>query len=117
MAIIKAKPTSPGRRFRVQIKEDLHRGRPEKTLVESKKRTSGRNNNGHITVRHRGGGHKRLYRIIDFKRNKLDVEATVLRVEYDPNRSANIALIEFKDGEFIVPNTKHTSCLCCIWKI
>ena len=99
MAIIKAKPTSPGRRFRVQIKEDLHRGRPEKTLVESKKRTSGRNNNGHITVRHRGGGHKRLYRIIDFKRNKLDVEATVLRVEYDPNRSANIALIEFKDGE------------------
>jgi large subunit ribosomal protein L2 len=99
MAIIKAKPTSPGRRFRVQIKEDLHKGRPEKTLVESKKRTSGRNNNGHITVRHRGGGHKRLYRIIDFKRNKLDVEATVLRVEYDPNRSANIALIEFKDGE------------------
>ena len=99
MAIIKAKPTSPGRRFRVQIKEDLHRGRPEKTLVESKKRTSGRNNNGHITVRHRGGGHKRLYRIIDFKRNKLDVEAKVLRVEYDPNRSANIALIEFKDGE------------------
>ena len=99
MAIIKAKPTSPGRRFRVQIKEDLHKGRPEKTLVESKKRTSGRNNNGHITVRHRGGGHKRLYRIIDFKRNKLDIEATVLRVEYDPNRSANIALIEFKDGE------------------
>jgi large subunit ribosomal protein L2 len=65
MAIIKAKPTSPGRRFRVQIKEDLHKGRPEKTLVESKKRTSGRNNNGHITVRHRGGGHKRLYRITE----------------------------------------------------
>ena len=114
MAIIKAKPTSPGRRFRVQIKEDLHRGRPEKTLVESKKRTSGRNNNGHITVRHRGGGHKRLYRIIDFKRNKLDVEAKVLRVEYDPNRSANIALIEFKDGEkayIIAPKDLKENCL------
>ena len=70
MAIIKAKPTSPGRRFRVQIREELYKGRPEKTLVESKKRISGRNNNGHITVRHKGGGHKRLYRIIDFKRQK-----------------------------------------------
>ncbi len=73
MAIIKAKPTSPGRRFRVQIREELYKGRPEKTLVESKKRISGRNNNGHITVRHKGGGHKRLYRIIDFKRQKVDV--------------------------------------------
>ena len=99
MAIIKAKPTSPGRRFRVQIREELYKGRPEKTLVESKKRISGRNNNGHITVRHKGGGHKRLYRIIDFKRQKVDVEAVVQRVEYDPNRSANIALIEYKDGE------------------
>ena len=99
MAIIKAKPTSPGRRFRVQIREELHKGRPEKTLVESKRRISGRNNNGHITVRHKGGGHKRLYRIIDFKRQKLDIEGTVQRIEYDPNRSANIALIEYKDGE------------------
>ncbi|MFL2487932.1 MAG: 50S ribosomal protein L2 [Gammaproteobacteria bacterium] len=99
MAIIKAKPTSPGRRFRVLIREDLHKGRPEKTLVESKKRISGRNNNGHITVRHKGGGHKRLYRMIDFKRQKFDVEGIVQRIEYDPNRSANIALIEYKDGE------------------
>ena len=99
MAIIKAKPTSPGRRFRVNIKQDLYKGRPEKTLVESKKRTSGRNNNGNITVRHRGGGHKRLYRIIDFKRNKFDIEGVVKTIEYDPNRSANIALIEYKDGE------------------
>ena len=99
MAIIKAKPTSPGRRFRVNIKQDLYKGRPEKTLVESKKRTSGRNNNGNITVRHRGGGHKRLYRIIDFKRNKFDIEGIVKTIEYDPNRSANIALIEYKDGD------------------
>ena len=99
MAIIKAKPTSPGRRFRVQIKSDLYKGRPEKSLIESKNRISGRNNNGRITVRHKGGGHKRLYRMIDFKRSKLDIEATVLRIEYDPNRSANIALIEYKDGE------------------
>ena len=99
MAIFKAKPTSPGRRFRVQIKQDLHKGRPEKSLTESKRRTSGRNNNGHITTRHKGGGHKRLYRIIDFKRNKYDAEGVVQRIEYDPNRSANIALIEYKDGE------------------
>ena len=99
MAIFKAKPTSPGRRFRVQIKQDLHKGRPEKSLTESKRRISGRNNNGHITTRHKGGGHKRLYRIIDFKRGKQDVEAIVQRIEYDPNRSANIALIEYKDGE------------------
>ena len=99
MPIFKAKPTSPGRRFRVQIKQDLHKGRPEKSLTQSKRRTSGRNNNGHITTRHKGGGHKRLYRIIDFKRGKQDVEAIVQRIEYDPNRSANIALIEYKDGE------------------
>ena len=99
MAIIKAKPTSPGRRFRANIKQDLYKGRPEKTLVESKKRTSGRNNKGNITVRHRGGGHKRLYRLIDFKRDKVDVEGIVKTIEYDPNRSANIALIEYKDGE------------------
>lgn len=99
MAIIKAKPTSPGRRFRVQISSELHKGRPERKLVESKNKISGRNNNGRITVRHKGGGHKRLYRIIDFKRNKFDVEAKVVRIEYDPNRSANIALIEYKDGE------------------
>ena len=98
MAIIKAKPTSPGRRFRVQISSDLPR-EDQKKLVESKNKISGRNNNGRITVRHKGGGHKRLYRIVDFKRNKFDVEAKVLRLEYDPNRSANIALIEYKDGE------------------
>ena len=78
MAIIKAKPTSPGRRFRVQISSDLHKGRPEKKLVESKSKISGRNNNGRITVRHQGGGHKRLYRIVDFKRNKF-LPASCLR--------------------------------------
>ena len=86
MSIFKAKPTSPGRRFRIQIKQNLHKGRPEKSLIESKTRISGRNNNGHITTRHKGGGHKRLYRIIDFKRNKFDIEAIVKRIEYAPNR-------------------------------
>ena len=99
MAIIKAKPTSPGRRFRVQISSELHKGRPERKLVESKNKISGRNNNGRITVRHKGGGHKRLYRIIDFKRNKFDIPAVVERLEYDPNRSAHIALLLYKDGE------------------
>ncbi len=99
MAIFKAKPTSPGRRFRVQIKQDLHKGRPEKSLTESKRRISGRNNNGHITTRHKGGGHKRLYRIIDFKRNKFDVSGEVLTIEYDPNRSSRIALVNYADNE------------------
>lgn len=98
-SIVKNKPTSPGKRFRVQVKQEVFKGRPEKRLTESKKRISGRNNSGRITTRHKGGGHKRLFRVIDFRRSKFDIEATVKRIEYDPNRSANIALVEYKDGE------------------
>jgi len=100
MPLIKAKPTSPGRRFVVQVKTPgLHKGEPHAALVASKARTGGRNNAGRITTRHRGGGHKQRYRIVDFKRNKLDVPARVERIEYDPNRSAHIALLLFADGE------------------
>ena len=100
MAIVKAKPTSPGRRGVVQVKHDhLHKGAPHAALLEKKSRTGGRNNTGRITTRHRGGGHKKHYRVIDFKRNKFDVPAKVERIEYDPNRSAHIALLLFADGE------------------
>jgi large subunit ribosomal protein L2 len=100
MALVKAKPTSPGRRFVVSVKNpDLYKGKPHAPLLEPKKRISGRNNKGHITVRHRGGGHKRHYRIIDFKRMKDGIAAKVERIEYDPNRSANIALLLYVDGE------------------
>ena len=98
--VTKEKPTSPGRRFTVRIVDKgLYKGKPHAPLVKGKKRKSGRNNSGHITVRHMGGGHKRKYRIIDFKRNKDDVPGRVERIEYDPNRSANIALILYQDGE------------------
>jgi len=101
MAILKAKPTSPGRRFVVQVTNpDLHKGEPFAPLLEKKSRTGGRNNNGRITTRHRGGGHKQHYRLIDFKRNDKDgIPSVVERLEYDPNRSAHIALLLFKDGE------------------
>ena len=100
MPVQKAKPTSPGRRFVVSLKKNnLHRGKPFKGLLEPKSKKGGRNNNGRITVRHQGGGHKRHYRVIDFKRNKLDIPAIVERIEYDPNRSANIALLKYADGE------------------
>ncbi len=101
MAIIrKAKPTSPGRRFVVSIvEESLHKGKPFAALLEKKSKTGGRNNNGRITVRHHGGGHKQHYRMIDFKRNKDGIPATVERLEYDPNRSAHIALLKYADGE------------------
>ena len=99
MAIIKAKPTSAGRRFVVSVKSDLYKGKPHKPLLDKKSKNGGRNNNGRITVRHQGGGHKQHYRIVDFKRAKVDVPATVLRIEYDPNRSAHIALIQYLDGE------------------
>ena len=100
MPVQKAKPTSPGRRFVVSVKKNnLHRGKPFKGLIEPKSKKGGRNNNGRITVRHQGGGHKRHYRVIDFKRNKLDIPAIVERIEYDPNRSANIALLKYADGE------------------
>ena len=99
MAVIKAKPTSPGRRGVISIKSDLHKGKPHKALLEKKSKNGGRNINGRITVRHQGGGHKQHYRIIDFKRNKFDIPAVVERIEYDPNRSAHIALLLYKDGE------------------
>lgn len=99
MAIIKSKPTSPGRRGQISIKSDLYKGKPLKSLIEPKSKKGGRNNNGRITVRHQGGGHKQHYRVIDFKRNKFDIPALVERIEYDPNRSAHIALLKYKDGE------------------
>ncbi len=100
MPVKKYKPTSPGRRFMsVIVDEDLAKKEPEKSLLEPLKRSSGRNVYGRITSRHRGGGHKRKYRIIDFKRNKLGVPAKVAAIEYDPNRSARIALLHYLDGE------------------
>ncbi|WP_031434833.1 50S ribosomal protein L2 [Methylomarinum vadi] len=100
MAILKSKPTSPGSRFVVRVKNDeLHKGKPFAQLLDKNSKSGGRNNQGRITTRHIGGGHKKHYRIIDFKRNKLDVPAIVERIEYDPNRTANIALLLYKDGE------------------
>ena len=100
MTLHKSKPTSAGRRFQVAVKTPgLHKGKPFEGLVSKKSKKGGRNNNGRITVRHHGGGHKQRYRIIDFKRNKVDISATVERLEYDPNRSAFIALIKYDDGE------------------
>ncbi len=100
MSLIKSKPTSPGRRFRVKIKdESLYKGKPFPGLTQKSKKSGGRNNQGRITTRHIGGGHKRKYRIIDFKRDKDDINAKVERLEYDPNRNANIALLLYSDGE------------------
>lgn len=100
MAIKHYKPTTPGRRGMTGLSfENISKKRPERSLTESYSKSGGRNNNGRITRRHQGGGHKRLYRIIDFKRNKDDIVGKVSAIEYDPNRSANIALIVYADGE------------------
>jgi len=100
VAVKKFKPTSPGRRFvTVSDFEEITKTKPEKTLLEPLKRSGGRNDQGRMTVRHRGGGHKRKYRIIDFKRDKDGIPAKVAGIEYDPNRSANIALLNYADGE------------------
>ncbi|ALA23798.1 50S ribosomal protein L2 [Piscirickettsia salmonis] len=100
MAVIKSKPTSPGRRFVVKVvNPELHKGAPHAPLLVKKSKSGGRNNNGRITVRHIGGGHRQHIRIVDFKRNKDGVSAKVERLEYDPGRSAHIALILFTDGE------------------
>ncbi len=100
MAIVKLKPTSPGRRFVVKVvNPDLHKGAPHAPLLDKKTNKGGRNNSGRITVRHQGGGHKQHYRIVDFKRDKDGVAGVVERLEYDPNRTANIALIKYADGE------------------
>ena len=100
MALVKVKPTSPGRRSLVKVvNPDLHKGKPHAPLLEPQSRRAGRNNSGHITMRHQGGGHKQHYRIVDFKRAKDGVTAKVERLEYDPNRSANLALLCYTDGE------------------
>ena len=100
MALKQYKPNTPAMRGLVLVdKSELWKGRPVKTLTEGLTKSGGRNNNGRVTSRRRGGGHKRLYRVIDFKRTKFDVSATVERIEYDPNRSAFIALIKYDDGE------------------
>ena len=101
MPVIKAKPTSPARRFVVKVVDPtLHKGRPYKPLTEKQAKTGGRNGAGRITTRHRGGGHKQHYRRIDFRRDKDGIAATVARLEYDPNRTANIALLKYADGEY-----------------
>ncbi len=100
MALINPKPTSAGRRSMIKVvSPELHKGKPYEPLLEKQSKRSGRNNNGRITVRHRGGGAKQRYRIIDFKRNKDGVPAKVERIEYDPNRTAHIALLLYVDGE------------------
>jgi len=100
MALIKVKPTSPGRRAFVKVvTPELHKGEPHWPLVESQKRGSGRNNAGRVTTRHKGGGHKHHYRIVDFRRDKDGIQATVEQLEYDPNRSAHLALLLYADGE------------------
>ena len=99
MALVKVKPTSPGRRAVVKVvNPDLYKGRPLESLTEAQSKNAGRNNNGRITTRHQGGGHKQQYRIVDFKRNKDGIVAKVERLEYDPNRSAHIALLCYADG-------------------
>ncbi len=100
MAIVKCKPTSAGRRFVVKVvTPDLHKGAPYAPLLEKQAKSGGRNNNGRITTRHRGGGHKQHYRMVDFRRNKDGIPAIVERIEYDPNRTAHIALLKYADGE------------------
>ena len=100
MALKNYKPTSPGRRGLILVdKSALYKGKPVKSLTEGKRKTGGRNNKGHVTSRGMAGGHKQKYRFIDFKRRKWDVEGTVERIEYDPNRTAFIALISYADGE------------------
>jgi large subunit ribosomal protein L2 len=100
MALIKVKPTSPGRRAVVKVvTPELHKGKPHAPLLEKQSKNAGRNNNGRITVRHQGGGHKQHYRVVDFRRNKDGIVAKVERLEYDPNRSAHIALLCYADGE------------------
>jgi large subunit ribosomal protein L2 len=110
MPVIKVKPTSPGRRAVVKVSHPhLYKGRPEASLLEPQMQNAGRNNNGHITTRHKGGGHKHHYRIMDWKRDKDGIVAKVERIEYDPNRSAHLALVLYLDGErryILAP--KHT---------
>lgn len=101
MALVKTKPTSPGRRHLVKVvNNELYKGKPFAALLEKQENSGGRNNNGRITTRHKGGGSRQHYRLVDFKRNKDGIQAVVERIEYDPNRSANIALLKYIDGEY-----------------
>jgi large subunit ribosomal protein L2 len=111
MALKQYRPTTPSQRKLVLVQNNLWKGKPYKKLTEGISKTGGRNNNGHITTRHIGGGHKRRYRLIDFYRKRLDVKAIVERIEYDPNRTANIALIKYSDGEmsYIIAPQKLTT--------
>jgi large subunit ribosomal protein L2 len=115
MALVKVKPTSAGRRSVVKVvNANLHKGAPVTALLEKKTRTAGRNNHGHITTRHMGGGHKKHYRVVDFRRNKDGIVARVEHLEYDPNRSANLALLCYADGErryIIAPKGLETGSL------
>ena len=115
MALVKVKPTSAGRRSVVKVvNANLHKGAPVTSLLEKKTRTAGRNNHGHITTRHMGGGHKKHYRVVDFRRNKDGIVARVEHLEYDPNRSANLALLCYADGErryIIAPKGLETGSL------
>jgi large subunit ribosomal protein L2 len=108
MAVKKLKPTSPGQRFRIAPSfSEITASKPERSLIEPIKKSGGRNSQGRRTMRHIGGGHKKMYRVIDFKRNRFDEAATVMTIEYDPNRSARIALVEYADGEkryILAPN-------------
>ena len=100
MAVRKLNPVTPGQRYKVARSfDEVTRSTPEKSLLLKQKRTGGRNDRGKMTIRHVGGGHKQRYRIIDFKRNKFDIPAKVATIEYDPNRTANIALLNYVDGE------------------
>ena len=100
MPLVKVKPTSPGRRALVKVvSPELYKGEPHWPLLSKQSKTNGRNNNGHITMRHKGGGHKQHYRMVDFRRNKDGIQAHVERLEYDPNRSAHLALLLYADGE------------------
>jgi large subunit ribosomal protein L2 len=111
MALKKNNPTSPGRRFQtVSTFEEITSSKPEKSLLRPIKKSGGRNSTGRITLRHRGGGHKRRYRIIDFRRRKDNIPATVASIEYDPNRSARVALLHYLDGEkayILAPDKLH----------
>ena len=99
MALQKLKPTSPGRRGKIKVLRDVHKGKPSKKLTRKLSKTGGRNNLGRITTRHKGGGHKRHYRLIDFKRNKFNIPGRIETIEYDPNRTSFIALVVYSDGE------------------
>jgi large subunit ribosomal protein L2 len=117
MPLKKFKPVTPSNRYKVWPSyEEITKTTPEKSLTRPLKKSGGRNNQGRITCRHKGGGHKRKYRLIDFKRTKVDVEATVLSIEYDPNRTCRIALIEYTDGvkNYILAPvvTMPNSCTC-----